>query len=680
MANISLLSRLVNGVQRQVDLSANTLVVSDLQINGINLRSTAGSGASGSDAIGDDNSYANFTPSAATVKGALEGIDAALTGSGSTQQDGTFRIENTTDPTKKIAFDASAISASTVRTLKMADANVDLANLTNSNIAAAAGIVYSKLSLTNSILNADINSAAAIAYSKLDLTASIVNADIASAAAIAYNKLAALGGSTNAVLIQNGSGFVAPSAILSTNLFLADGSVSATANLNFGGFKGVNAADPTLSNDLTTKNYVDNLLAGLSWKQAVRAASTANVSVASAPSSIDGVTLAANDRVLLKNQTAPAENGIYVFAAAASPLVRSTDMDNWNEVVSSVMLVSEGSVNQGSKWVNTNIAGGTLGSTSITFVAFSVNGTVNGTGTTNYVAYWSGTSTLTAEQFLSASRGGLGADASAFTGVLKAVSGVFSASTIVNADINAAAGIVYSKLALTNSIVNADIATGAAIAYSKLALTNSIVANDLTANSVNENKIAASTLDSNGGLLGGGGTKLSVNVDGSSIEIDTNTVRIGSGAYDQDTIIGGGNDGSAVVGASPILRGYHFTSQVLNSGEVRAVRFMRAADSGFVAGHVTKADNDATSANNFWVIGIVCPVVTASINELVQITKAGPLSAPSHGFTIGEPIWLGTNGVLTSTAPTSTNLAAVKVGIALDTDTIDVQIQTMGVN
>lgn len=60
----------------------------------------------------------------------------------------------------------------------------------------------------------------------------LTNANISPTAAIAYSKLAALGGSTNAVLIQNASGFVAPSSILSTNLFLADGSVPATGNFN----------------------------------------------------------------------------------------------------------------------------------------------------------------------------------------------------------------------------------------------------------------------------------------------------------------------------------------------------------------------------------------------------------------------------------------------------------------
>jgi hypothetical protein len=62
-------------------------------------------------------------------------------------------------------------------------------NIDNANVKAAAGIVYTKLNLSNSVVNADINSSAAIAYSKLNLGLSVVNADISATAAIAYSKL-----------------------------------------------------------------------------------------------------------------------------------------------------------------------------------------------------------------------------------------------------------------------------------------------------------------------------------------------------------------------------------------------------------------------------------------------------------------------------------------------------------
>lgn len=201
-------------------------------------------------------SPSNYTPSnPAVVASHLAGIDAAL-GAGGTATvalDGTFKIENTSDLTKKIAFDASGITTATTRTLKMADANVDLANLTNSNISASAAIAYAKLALSNSIVNADVATGAAIAYSKLNLSAAIVNADIATGAAIAYaklnlsasianadiasaaaialSKLAALT-NHNRVLVSDSSGVISESSVTSTTLGFVDATSSIQTQLN----------------------------------------------------------------------------------------------------------------------------------------------------------------------------------------------------------------------------------------------------------------------------------------------------------------------------------------------------------------------------------------------------------------------------------------------------------------
>jgi hypothetical protein len=105
-------------------------------------------------------------------------------------------------------------------------------------------------------------------------------------------------------------------------------------------------ADPSAGTDAANKQYVDNVARGLQWKAPVRAASTANVTLASPGATIDGVALAANDRVLLKNQTAAAENGIYVWTAAASPLTRATDADTSGELApGTAVSVAEGTVN-----------------------------------------------------------------------------------------------------------------------------------------------------------------------------------------------------------------------------------------------------------------------------------------------------------------------------------------------
>ena len=294
---------------------------------------------------------------------------------------------------------------------------------------------------------------------------------------VTYTAAQSMGGFklTNLAAATSGS-----DALRKDQAMLLDGSQSMTAAMNMGANKITNMADPTLAQDSATKSYVDNAVAGLSWKQAVHVASVADVTISSAPAAIDGHTLNSLERILLKDQATASENGIYVFNGTGNALTRSSDADTWNEIVGLVVYVEQGTANAGSKYVNTNVVGGTLGTTAVTFTIFSAASSLDGSGTAGYNAYWTASHTLSSEQYVGAIRGGLATDASAFTGVVKAAAGVFSASTIVNADVNASAAIAYSKLALSNSIVNADVNSAAAIAYTKLALSASIVNADIS--------------------------------------------------------------------------------------------------------------------------------------------------------------------------------------------------------
>lgn len=122
------------------------------------------------------------------------------------------------------------------------------------------------------------------------------------------------------------------------------------------------------------KTYVDNAITGLKFKQDVRVASTANVSVSSAPSSIDGVTLSGGDRVLLKNQSTAAENGAYVFNGAGAALTRAADADSGTELVSATFPVREGTTNQDTWWTCTNDSI-TVGTTALVFTQTGGAGT-----------------------------------------------------------------------------------------------------------------------------------------------------------------------------------------------------------------------------------------------------------------------------------------------------------------
>ena len=98
------------------------------------------------------------------------------------------------------------------------------------------------------------------------------------------------------------------------------------------------AVVPSANNDLVNKLYVDNIAAGLKWKESVVAATTGSNITLSGTQTIDGVSVLAGERVLVKDQTTVADNGIY--DAAAGAWSRSSDADTWDELVFAWVLTS----------------------------------------------------------------------------------------------------------------------------------------------------------------------------------------------------------------------------------------------------------------------------------------------------------------------------------------------------
>lgn len=170
---------------------------------------------------------------------------------------------------------------------------------------------------------------------------SITNAEISPSAAIALTKLAE-------PVIQ------------------ADGGQAFTANQSMGGFALTNVLDPVSAQDAATRAWVLAQIGGISTSGiTARAASTVNLTL-SGTQTVDGVSLSAADIILVKNQTAPAENGVYAVAAGAWS--RVPGMDTWAEVPGTLVSVQQGTANADSLWLSTADTGGTLNTTAISFM------------------------------------------------------------------------------------------------------------------------------------------------------------------------------------------------------------------------------------------------------------------------------------------------------------------------
>lgn len=154
---------------------------------------------------------------------------------------------------------------------------------------------------------------------------------------------------------------------------------------------------PSGTTDAATKGYVDALIQGLSIKASVRvgtaAALPANTylngvltGVSTGVLTVDGVQIAQGDRILVKNETTGANNGLYACTTAgavgvAYVLTRTSDMDVDTEVPGAFTFVEEGTANTGNGYVVADEGPYTLGTTAIVWTQFSGAGQIiAGTG------------------------------------------------------------------------------------------------------------------------------------------------------------------------------------------------------------------------------------------------------------------------------------------------------------
>jgi hypothetical protein len=265
-------------------------------------------------------------------------IDGAVIG-GSSAAAGTFT--NLTG-TGTINFAGATVSnGGSVTTVDINGGTIDGAVIGGASAAAITGTTITGTTLT-------------------DGTASISSGDITGVTSLAVDNVTVNG---NDISTTNSNG----------NLTLSpNGNGTVTVPSGYKDRTGFGATS------LVSKEYVDAVKVGLDFKDSVRVATTgSNISLSSAPAAIDGVTLSSDDRVLVKDQSAGAANGIYVFNGSGSAMTRATDADANSEVTSGMFtFVTEGTVNADSGFVLTTDGSITVGSTALAFAQFSGAGQI----------------------------------------------------------------------------------------------------------------------------------------------------------------------------------------------------------------------------------------------------------------------------------------------------------------
>lgn len=130
-----------------------------------------------------------------------------------------------------------------------------------------------------------------------------------------------------------------------------------------------NVPQATAPGEVVTFEQLNSSIEGLAWKDAVRAASTVNITLTAPGATVDGVTMVTGDRFLAKDQTTTNQNGLYVWNGAASTATRTLDGSTFTELEAAVVVVEEGTANGGTSWRQSAV-NGTIDTDAVTFGPF----------------------------------------------------------------------------------------------------------------------------------------------------------------------------------------------------------------------------------------------------------------------------------------------------------------------
>ena len=338
-----------------------------------------------------------------------------------------------------------------------------------------------------------------------------------------------------------GASSVTTAKIANTSVTSAKMDLSGTFDFSSGTLQ---AGTPSNASDVTNKSYVDGLVgSGVYWKEPARASSTANVNISNpGTASFDGITLSSGQRLLLKDQTSQAENGVYDFNGSGSALTRSADANSADELNGLAIFVKEGTANADQGFVQTSEIAN-LGSDNIVFAQFTGLGQIEaGAGLTK-----------TANRLDVAVGNGIQISSDAV--VFRAGAGLdFGGSDVdvqvddSSLEINGSGNLQVKANGITSAMIGTNQVTGSEIAALTVGTANladnSVTSAKIGASAVTEAKIASSAVSSakiatnavtgskisagvaGAGLGKDGSSNLQVKVDDSSIEIATDALQL----------------------------------------------------------------------------------------------------------------------------------------------------------
>lgn len=694
MADISRLSRLLNGIQRGVSLSTNTLVVDNLKIK-------MGSG--------DDANHATFSgtlTSARTISMPDANVDLAdIALNTAARHDAvTLNADDPTQQTLNLAGQELQVNLATASTDGAMSAE-DKTKLDGIEAGAKDDQNASEVPFTptGSVAASDVQ--AAIAEVSGDADQALTDAATAQAAIDAHLDGGASKHDANEIDYERADGskkdiqaasdeVEAALTDLDDNKISKTGSIAFTGDQSMGGFKLTNLAAPASPSDAARKADVDNAAAGVLSKESARTATTAALPAVTydngtggvgatltadangALPTQDGVELTVGNRVLVKDQASAIQNGIYVVTAlgdGSNPFVltRSSDFDGspTAEVQGgAAIFITEGTANINTMFRMTGTGEVTLGSGDINWIIYSRAEETSASGGIDKVGLDFRLASSVAGVGINLTGGVLSVDFTEFNtdDLSEGATNLFYTEGRFNTSFGTKDTDDLSEgttnLYFTEARVRSTPITGFTSGAGALAATDTILQavqkldGNIEAHLANTTGAhAASAISYSGADLAGADVDAALDDAGSRIAA-LETATADTESLSEDFATGAG--------------------ETLAAG-IKAVRFAQDAET---AGRLYLADNDASSVDNFHVIGLVVATGQTAGQDVNNVVKAGRMTATAHGFAIGKPIFLGAAGGLTNTAPSASGEAVVKVGIARDTNTIEVQIQTMGVN